>query len=68
MKTILSSLLALSLLTGGASAAFAGTKKGSSGGNRSTTSHKRSNSSGRHRSTVNRGGSQKSTNVPSNSN
>jgi hypothetical protein len=69
MKTIFSSLLALSLLTGSASLAFASAKKGANGGNRSSSSHKRSSSrSGRHRSTVNRSGSHKSSNVPQNSN
>jgi hypothetical protein len=69
MKTILSGLLALSLLMGGASAAFASSKKGSNGKSHSGSTHKRSNSAGRHPgSSGNRSGTQKSSNVPKNAN
>jgi hypothetical protein len=66
MKTILSSLLTLSLLTGGASAAFASSKKSANGKSHSSSTHKR-NSSGKHRGTsANRNGTAKSGNIPSN--
>jgi uncharacterized protein YxeA len=62
MKTILSGILALSLLTGGA--AFASSKN-SSGGKTHSASKRHSN--GRHRSSTNRTGSGKTHgNVPSN--
>jgi len=62
MKTILSALLTLSLLTGGA--AFASSKN-SSGGKTHSASKRHSN--GKHRSSTNRTGSAKTHgNVPSN--
>ena len=64
MKTILSAILTLSLLTGGV--AFASSKNGSGGKSHSSSSKKHS-TGGKHRSSTNHSGSNKTRgNVPSN--